>query len=314
MALRQLELLISQSRRATENEEFSDSAGLSTEEFIQYANDAQDDLQAGISAVSPEIFMIQTSITAISGQEAYSIPSDAFLGTRIDLLEYSPSGDDNDYYQVKQGRLPERLTGVETTPSFYIIRGTSFLAQPRPGDTTGLFRLTYQRRLPRLEIRQGQVLTATLATDSITSLVLDTTQGIGDTELEEENFLTVVDKNGTVKMQDIEFTDVDASTGVVTIAAGFTFDSGETIAVGDYVVRGGFSTSHSQLPPNCERYIVSYINWKILKRDSSNDSQEQGVELQVLKKSIIDSFAEPDNDVDYITVLDDQFLIPEDDL
>lgn len=306
--MRQLELLINQSRVDTDNIEFSDTTGIPDSFFIQRANDAQDRIHSLILQQHPDIFLKEKIISSVYGQEAYSAPSDCYLGNRIVQVDYSPSGNENDYFQLKQGRLPERISGIQGVPAWYIRRSGAILLQPKPQSDAAKIRLTYQKKLAKLDIRRATVSAVTLTTDEITSLTLDTTVAFDQTSLVEENFLTVVDKNGVVKMASIPFTDIDATTGVVTIEAGFTFEDGETIEVGDYVCKGALSTTHSELPDVCERYLIAYMDWKVLKKDSSADSIEQSEELQAMEAEIIDTFKETDDDVDYVTILDDGYL------
>ena len=315
--LKNISLLITQARRATENTDFTDTTGISDEEFLQYANDAQAELQGLISSTNADIFQAETIIDVVIRQEAYDIPSDAFLENRIDLVEYT-DGSLNRFRQIKQGRLPERISSVQaSTPSFYIRRSGQILLQPAPDTSAAKLRLTYQRRLATLDKRRGQIGAVTLdnSARTITDLTLDTssTTTIDKEALEEENFISIVDKNGIVKMDNIPIDTVDLSTGVVTVTSGFVFEEDETISVSDYALRGATSTTHSTLQKKCESYVLGYIGWKIFKRDSSNDAIEQSAELVKLQDSILRDYSNPDSDVDFVTILDSQFLTPEDD-
>jgi len=297
--LKNIALLITQSRRATENTDFTDTTGISDEEFIQYANDAQMELQSIISGRNADVFQAEVIIEIVTGQEAYDIPSEAFLENRVDLVEYSNTGTPARFRQIKQGRLPERLSSVESsTPSFYIRRSGQILLQPIPDDTSATLRLTYQKRLSVLDKRRGQVGSVSLDTTArtITSLILDTGSSttIDKDALEEENFISIVDKNGAIQMDNIPIDSVDLTTGVVTISSGFVYEEGETISAADYALRGKSSTTNSDLQQVCERYILSYMSWKILKRDSSADSAEAGSELSTMQASIIAAYSEPD--------------------
>lgn len=311
MSLRRLDLLISEAREETENKEFTATTGISDEEFIRYANDGQMELQQAISNTHPDVFQEESDPISAIG-ESISIPSDAFLGNRIDYVEFSDDGSENNYRQLKQGRLSERRPGVNSTPSYYIRRSGILLLQPQPDSPGGVVRITYQKRLPSLDIRRAQVGAVTLGSDSITSLILDTTVNFDQENLVTDNFMTVIGRDGTIKMKGIEFDDISASTGIVTITSGFTFDTGETIEVGDYVVRGSCATTHSQLADVCEPFIVSFMQWRALKRDSSSDASGKGQELAQMRASIIDSFSQTDSDVDYVTILDSQYFSTED--
>lgn len=308
--MRNLELLISQSRRNTENTDFSDTTGISNADFIDWANQGQERLQSLLTAVSSDLFEAEKEVQMVSGQEGYDIPDDAYLKNRLVFLEFTETGNARDYFALKKGRLRERVNGIPSTPSVYIRRGSQILLQPTPDSSAGKLRITYQKRLPRLDIRQAKVASVSTSGSSITSLTLSTSELLTSDSREallEEGYFSVIDKDGIVKMKKVPVLDIDLTTGVVTLDT-FSFESGETIAANNYLVRGPFTTTHSQLPDTCERYLVAYMDWKALKKDSNTDSGEQTVELQTIEKDIVESFAEPDADVNYVPIIDASYL------
>ncbi|NCX94543.1 MAG: hypothetical protein EBX40_07690, partial [Gammaproteobacteria bacterium] len=304
-----LETLILASRRATENQEYTDTAGIPDEEFIQYFNDGQEEIQSLINQSFPRVMMKQGLISTVANQEAYDLPSDIYLGTRLDFAEYSTTGDEQNYYPLKQGSLKERLNGIQSNPSFYIRNNSQILLQPRPQKSGAVVRVTYQRTIPRLDIVRGTVLSATLDTGNktITSLQLDTGSLLDSEALLEENYITILDKNGVVKMQAIPISAI-ASNGVVSVDAGFVYSNGESITAGDKVCRGKYASNFSQLPDVCEKYILEYTNTRILIRDSSSDAGDVGQILAKVQNTLQAAFAETDNDPKYPTILDGQFL------
>lgn len=305
--MRKLELLILASRRATENQEFTDTAGIQDEEFIQYFNDGQEEIHAIINQAFPRILMKQKTISLTQNQEGYDIPSDCYLGTRVDFVEYAPNGDPSSFYPLKKGSLKERLNGSQANPSFYIRSGSQLLLQPVPQSSGSVLRVTYQKAIPRLDTVRATVESVTLGASSITSLVLDDSVLMDTAALLEEGYITIVDNDGQVKMQGIPVSAI-SSTGLVTVGAGFQFEAGETISVGDHVMRGKFSSNFSQLPDVCEKFLLEYANTRILIRDSSTDSGTVGQVMLKIQGSIQTAFAEPDNDPDYIPLLDGQYL------
>lgn len=306
--MRRIELIINQSRRDTDNTEFSDTTGLSDDDFLQWANDGQERLQSLILGAVDSVFEDEKIIQCVAGQEAYDIPDDAFLSDRITMVEVSVSGSGRDYYELRQASRRERLSGQTSVPSFYIRRNNQILLQPKPESSASLLRVTYQKRLPKLDKRRAKVASVSLASDTITSLTLDTTISIDRTQLLEEDYVTVADKDGVIKMKNIPVTDIDETTGVVTVDASFTFEDGETIAAGDYLLRGPRSTTHSQMDDNCERYLLAYMSWKAQHKDSNSDLFEQSEESKAMEADILASFSEPDADVDYVPILDGSFL------
>lgn len=307
--MRNVSLLISASRRATENEEFTETAGIQDEEFLQYFNDGQEEIHAILNAAFPHILMKEEIMSVTQSQEAYSIPDMVYMGTRIDMIEYSPTGLKFDYYPLKKGSLKERLNGISSNPAFYIRNGTQVLLQPPP-QQAGTLRWNYQRKITKLDKQRGTVLSAVLdtGTKTITTLTLDPNQAIDSTALLEENYITIVDKNGLVKMRGIPVSAIDTTTGVVTVDAGFVYETGETIDAGDFALRGKYSSTHSELPEVCEKYLLEYCNTRILMRDSSTDADSIAQILAKVQQTLQTAFAEPDSDPDYVTVLDGQYL------
>lgn len=307
--MRNISLLITASRRATENQEFTDTAGIQDEEFLQYFNDGQEEIHSVLNSTFPHILMGEKIISCTQSQEAYDIPSNAYLGTRIDMVEYSPSGLTQDYYPLKKGSLKERLNGISSNPSFYIRNGSQLLLQPPP-QQAGTLRVSFQRAIPRLDKQRATVLSVTLdgSTKTITALSFDPNLVLDSEALLEENYITIVDKFGQIKMQGIPVSAIDTSTGAVTLDAGFVYQTGETIAVGDFALRGTFSSTNSELPDVCEKYLLEYSNTRILMRDSSTDADTIAQILAKVQTTLQTAFAEPDSDPDYVPVLDGQYL------
>jgi hypothetical protein len=305
--MRTVEQLISASRRSTGNVDFSDTAGVGDEEFLQALNDAQEEIHALINLNFPGVLMKSITQSVTANVDTYTIPADCYMGTRLDFVEYSSSGLSTDFYPLRKGAIKERINGQSGNPAFYIRRGSDYIMQPVP-QNGGLVRLTYQRAIPVLDKKRATVASATLSGSAITSLVLDTATELDDAGLIEQNFITIVDKNGVVKMRYIPVTAIDGSTGVVTVTAGFTFEAGESISSGDYVVRGKYSSTHSQLPDICEKYLLEYCNMRIFVRDSSTDQAEVAALMAKIEATLKQAFAEPDSDPDRITILDPTFL------
>jgi len=254
------------------------------------------------------MFQKQKVIDVVSMQETYDIPVDVFMDSRIEKVEYSITRQLNGYYKLDAGQSDERLNSLPGNPSFYIRESKTLLLQPPP-QQTGLLRLTYQRSFPRLDKRRGRVSEVTLGIDTITTLVLDPTILTSDdiTLLNNAEYICIVSKDGRIKMKGIPIVEVNSTTGAVTVDT-FTFESGETIAVGDYAVAGKYTTSHSELPDICERYLLRFCTWRVLKRDSSNDAPGENAEIKDMEAEIIESYRQADFDVKEVPILDTQYL------
>ena len=256
---------------------------------------------------SQKIFTKETTFNLVPQQEAYTLPSDIYIENRVSLVEFSPSGADRDFYVLDPGSLKERAAFFFGTPRFYIRRGGQILLVPIPDTGAAKIRLTYIKKLPKLDIRRARIDTVTTAGQNITSLVLDTTQPIDDTELNKYTQFSVVDKDGNQTMRYIPFTNIDTTTGVVTVDPAFAFETTESITAGDYLVAGPDTTNAPDIPDTLERYIFEYMNLKAFKRDSSRDAQEAINEFQFMEQEILDLYSEPDDDITNVTILSTEF-------
>ena len=302
---RLVDRLIDQVRRETENEDSSSTAGIQDIEFLQYLNDAQDRLQSLITSTHPTVFVKEKILNVIVDTEIYDIPDDAYKENAVTTVEYSPSGNTEDYYHMEQTSMKKRDTAVQGFPVTYIRRSGQVLLQPRP-QQGGNIRLNYIKRIDRLDKRRGVVQTATTSGNSLTSLFLDASSSspaLDTSSLALDDYICVCDRDGKPTMRNIPFDSIDAATGEVTVSAGFQFEDGETISSGSYVTSGRDSRTNSELPRMTERYLIAYASWKILKRDSSVDFVEAQSELTQMESDIVNSFADIDDDIRFIPTL-----------
>lgn len=307
--MRRIDLLIDEARQETDNTLFTDETGIQQSEFLRWANSAQTRILSLIQQAHPDLFQRQSEIDAVVNQEEYDIPSKTFLGTRVQMVEYSKTGQARDYYPLKKGNLHERVNGPSGDPAFYIRFSKKVLVQPKP-QNGGKFRLITQLALPRLDIRRATVLSAVLdgTTKTITSLNFDPSLNIDQEEIQNEGYICIVDKDGNLLMEAIPVDAIDMTTGLVTVSSGFTYQTGETIPAGSFAVLGQYSSTHSDLPDVAERYVVDFMCWKLEKRDANSASQEINQELKEQEQDIVDSFGLPDDDVSYVPILDSQYF------
>jgi hypothetical protein len=298
-----VDYIIDDARESTENEEFDTTVGLSEEEILKFINQAQFRLHSKIVAQHPQVFTSTYTFTTVADQEAYSIPSyKAYLKNKVSQVEFSKTNSTNDYYYLRPGYLRERDTGANGDPEKYIRRGGEILMLPTPTGSGGLLRLTYIRKIKKLDKRRGIIKAVTAADSAITNLEITylNSSSIDAAQLNSNTRFTVVDKYGNIKMENVLLSGITTSASydaTLTVDSSFTYATGESIAVDDYIVSGPYSTTHFELGDEVERYIQLYTEWKILKRDSSIDSQEAIQELAQIEEDIIASYAEISDDI-----------------
>lgn len=300
-----IDAIIDEARESAENEEFSEELGISEEEIVKFANQALNRLHSKIVAQHPQVFVETYEVSCTANQENYSIPSHkAFLKNKISQVEYSPDGQAKNYYPLDATVLRNRDTGSDGDPTHYIRRGGEILLLPTPTTGNGKLRLTYIPKAKQLDKRRGLIGAVTTSGSSITNLEITYVNGstVDNAELLKNTRFTVVDKYGNIKMENVLFASLSSSASydaTVDVDASFEFATGETIAVNDYIVGGAFTTTHLQdeVGPEVERYLQEYVNYKILQRDSSVDSQEAFQILAEIERDIIDSYADISDDV-----------------
>lgn len=307
--MKRLERLITRSKRDTENEDQCSDSPITDDEFVDYLNDAQAQIQSAIARQHKNVFIAYADYNVVTNQDEYPMPEDALLDNRISTAWYTYTGRSRDFQRLRAGSLIERVFGRAIEPIMYIRASGNVILNPTPKKSVvnGL-RVAYVKRLPELDIRRAKIDTVATVGNQITSLTLDVGADFQRDSLLEDDYFCVVNRSGDQVMKAIPYDNIDATTGLVTITAGFEFEDGETISDGDYLVRGKDTTNRSELADTCERYLVAYLNWKIFRRDSSSDSAEQTPELLAMQEEIVDIYKETDDDIKFPAIEDTQFI------
>jgi len=312
--MKRVEQLIARSRRETENEDDCSTSGIIDQEFVDYLNDAQDQLQSAIARQHKDIFIEQADYDVVARQDAYALPADTLLNNSVSAVFYSRTGQTRDLTRLRSSTLIEKIFDDSLVePIAYIRKTGSLVLNPTPSTSVsnGL-RVFYVKKLPTLDVRRAKILTATTLNNTITSLVADITAFFDVDSLQQENYICTVNRDGSQTMRRIPIDNIDSVTGIITIAPGFVFVDGETIVDGDYIVSGYDATNKSNMSDTCERYFSAYLNWKIFRRDSSSDSAEQTPELIEMQTEIVEIHKKTDDDIKFPAISDAQFIDDDD--
>lgn len=305
--MRRVDLLLEDVRKTTRNSDNSNteaSDSFRDEEFLRAFNDAQDRIQALISAKYPEVFVSENVVDVVSGTEEYSIGTRVFLNNRVFFVEYSQTGQVQDYQRLNSKRLFERNSD-SGTPSYYLRREGKILLNPIP-DRAGKIRINFERELNDLDRRRASVVSTTGT--PLTSISVNT---IGATTklstLTSGDYICIVDKDGTILAKNIPVSSCTisvVSTSTITIPS-HTLGAGETIPAGSFVVIGRETSTHSSLADNLERYLMAFAEARIFELDSSPElSKSRFIEYKQIEGDILDSFADLNRDIENIPILD----------
>jgi len=272
------------------------SEGIGDQTILEYMNEAQDHLQAVIVNLDPADFLAEKIIDVVAGQEEYTINDQLFAGNRIKNVEYSYSGQLRDYCDLPQRSIRDRNTDTDTDATFYIRRNGKVLLNPIPRTGRAKIRVNYFRELDDLQVRAGQIDSVTESSGEITALSLDISD---DNENilsnSTDKFVTIVDKEGSIIEYNVAYTDYNTSTGDLTLDGNHTRTGTTTITTSHYVVVGKYTTTHSGLPDNAERYLITHAIMRILQQDSSQDWRDIGSVLGRMESDIVDTFGDTED-------------------
>lgn len=288
--------LILDARLLSKNVDFQyDSAtgvvarGIGDDEFLVYFNHYQDQLQAKISQTNPQTrpFVLDKELSIVAGQQAYAVNDRVFFQKEYLNVEHSYSGNDFDYTPLRKASIFNNNTNQTDYPSAYYRQNNQVYLIPVPSTSQGSLRIKYERSLDDLDKRRGTVTARTLSATQLTALTISTT-GDDAAAIQNKNdkYLCINDADGNVKMYNVPYTSYDSATGVFTLSA-FTFQTGESVAVGDYITLGKYTTTHSKLIDEAEACLVYSVATIILARDSSNDVSKMTEILSDYEKAVI---------------------------
>lgn len=314
--MERLDILVERIRKYTMTQSFTDAAalgsqiGLQTQTIVDLFNEAQHAAHGVIYSSAPELFVKTTTIDLVADTEAYDLPSDAFLGVNIISVEFKYGSGSGDYRKLKKRSLHERDSSRSGNPNSYIQRKNQILVNSIPSAalSAGL-RVTYEYRLPELDVRRGKVSAVDDVNDPTSITITDKTQGdiaLGAAAI--PDYITVVDTEGNVQMDAIPVTSYSSTTGVITLNT-FMSDASEVVAVNDYVVVGKRATTHSDLPEFCEKYLVNYVTYRIFDMQGHPSVQTAMLELQREENRLMEVFSEFNADITYISEIDPSRII-----
>ena len=164
-----IDYIIDEVRETSDNEDFDATVGITEEEIVKYLNDAENRLHSKIAAIDPYIFSDEQTETIVADQESYTLDFRTHLKNKVVGVEYSYTGNANDYIPLRPTQNYNRRTGADGSPAYYIQRAGKIFLLPTPSSAGGSIRITYGKQRRRLDKRRGQVKAVTL--DSSTSTV-----------------------------------------------------------------------------------------------------------------------------------------------
>jgi len=312
--------IIDMARRDTQN--FTDipttkpastdtGSGIYTDDFLRYVNWGQQRLLGKILKKYPFAFHSRKEISLVASQQAYDVDDNLYLGTKIVKVELSRTGNAKDYYRIPPAH-PYFPNNREGWPCAYVRMNGQVLLEPTPSTATGTMRVTFQRALDRLDLRRALV----DGTPATTDIVLDTVAGGAITALEESyitaaRYVCVNDADGIPMLYNGLVASYNGGTDTLTLAANVStyLETGYALADLDagYLTIGKYTTTHSKLVEDAERYLVEYTNRRMFKREVKDSTTD----LTEIEDEIVANYRVPDMDIKEIPISDyDHMLYP----
>jgi hypothetical protein len=291
--MKRLEYLINDVRLATDNVDIN---GVKDREIIRYFNDAVKMIQLIIFKNHPlaNFFNKQVDYANITPDVELDIPADCYADNAINTVEgrFGVSDINEGYRPLKRVWQEDRsvLFGYLTRNKKLIITGQNINNQ-----LTSV-RLTYFKRLPRIDKRWGTI-------DTIGGSVINLT-GATDTDLSLiDDTISIVDSNGVVIQDNIKVSSYNLPTSL-TVSTTLSV----SVAPGQYIVSGGYSTTLLELPIECEPYLTSYVEFAIKNRNNYTDSVKQKAFTDEQRSALIDLFANNTKELIAPPITDTEFL------
>lgn len=287
MKIKRTDLLVKDARRMSLNTDFGDTYGIDDEPFIISLNHYQNEIQLAIVEEECSAFVAYKEIDITAATESYPVPSDAFIHNLVYGIEYSSSGNAQDYVELDDGVCRGNYSVGE--PDAYVIEGGRIYLDGVRSSAQGKLRVRYEKGLDKLDKRRGTIVSRSISGTYVnpTSIVLDT--DADDTALTEAEYVCVNDKYGTVKMRNIPISEWDSATFTITIQSDFTADEDMDVdfGAGDFITIGEDSTTHSNLVYPCESFLVTGAVFDAQRLHSSTDSEAENSKMNRLKKAIV---------------------------
>lgn len=287
--MRRLEFLVNRARYETDNK---DTNGITNAEIVSYFNDAQKYISSLIFKNNPyaDMFKTQVEIAANSTGE-YTIPDDCFATSAVSMVEakWSDSANNDGYHRIKPISESEAVYMF----GYYVRNNKVIITGDSPNANFTYIRITYFRRLKTLDVRQSKV-SAVTPGFYITMVTAPTDLYLLD------DHASTVDVNGDQVVADIYFTST----------SGATLNTADTAGVdtSQYIVAGANACNRSELPEECETYLVDYVKQRIYTRNNYDDANKQMYFTEQQKQDIVAIFSKNKKDDDTIPITDIGFL------
>lgn len=297
--MRYLEQLIDRARELSQNTRYDANSGISQKTFVQFFQNAQDFVMREVVNSKSKYFLHPLIVPIVGGQQDYDYPDDIIL-QGIDTIEWSD--DLQTWLTLEKNITKDRTVTIVGYPYGYYLTRTNYILTPPI--QYGWLRVTYNRRPKRLEFRAAQVSSTTGA--PITSITTNGSFANQDMDyINQFSSITVVGKDGAIKVADMPIT---SASGTTIVVPSYTLASGESIVSGDYILAGGNSTNVPNFDDMVESFLILHATYQAKYGDSSQWSKATKDDVMNHFKQIIAAFSTLSEDVNHIGIINTDYL------
>jgi hypothetical protein len=288
MALRYVGLQIAQARSETGETDYTDDNGVPQSVFVQALKEGVIHCQNALYLAAPQIFDVIGYLDAVIDQVEYDLPENAFLGSALAAVEFSASGENTDYYRLNLIDYAYRVGGSGNPSGFTPYGDNKMIVDPACASTGGQFRFPYGANLDEPALRIGKVASATkdVAMENYLTIVLENDSTLDGDTLSENEYVCLNDKDGVVKYYNAHYSAYDSTTKTLTLDTDTSVEDG-TIAVGDYVTAGKYSTTHIKLAPVAEPILLAFMRRRAYLEKSSDDRASEEDNIAAFTKEMV---------------------------
>lgn len=283
-----------------------DSSRFTSMRLAKYFSDAQKKIHAIMFEVIPDestLFPKEKFYDLTFEQEFVTLPSDIYAKNSIISVGRSSNTSGNPRYYSALRKISESERRIIQG---YFVFGNKIGLSPLPRTNLGTgLRIVYEKKLPTLSPRIGKIA-------SIVGQTITLSAPLNEPITDYSDFFCVVDGSGEIQNFDsngdivpLQIASYVGSTGTLIAETGVDLSG---FAVNQYVVSGEYATSHSELLDECEELLISYVDRKIQKVDSSSDVQSSVLFTEEDRAVIESLMAENFKDSIYPAIVDTDYL------
>lgn len=293
--MRLVDSLIDRIRQQSDNIQSSSTSGVDDDEIVQFVNEALDEVMPVILEHDGNTLQVETEISLVANTEAYNLPANCYGERYVEYAEYSNTGLAQDYIPIDVDGLSMRDTSDSTYPCRIMVRNGQILVNPIPSVAGGKIRLQYQSRPRGVDIRRGTVGTVNSSGGYYTTIVLDNDSLLDSTELGLSSYLCFVDSLGVPTYSNFSVASYNSGTRTITAVSSAEATADGTIAVGNYVVLGQYTSTHLEdhLGRLGEQYVIAYAAMELLRMDSNSEYSAQAPKTARLQAQLVNALTKP---------------------